>query len=274
MIGEHKSSLPKPVGMDAPIKLGILEELRLKVKNLEKALRTQCTLTKRLEKSIKQQKTDQKQARNKSKARIIELELENAKLLANSDEKLVADIEKLKLSLRKEKGDHKRVQNKAKAQFRQLENTNTMLQNRIKDLGEDGYATISGRDELIAKISRLSSLLKNQKSKYESALKRINELETHIAANTARGRDDATGRFRRPKNFLHQEEQPRTKRGTKPRYEKSATFPVPKNATFPVPKNGRFARPGRALPRSGEQSVNPEAQTKKMKQHGRGCLLL
>jgi len=118
MIGKNESSLKKPVGMNVPIQRGTLQDLRLKVKSLEKALRTQFTLNKRLEKSIKQQKHDQRQARNKVKARIIELEVENAKLLANGDEKLVADIEKLKVSLRKEKGDHKRDQSKAKAQLR------------------------------------------------------------------------------------------------------------------------------------------------------------
>jgi len=175
--------------------------------------------------------------------------------------------------LRKEKGDHKSDQNKAKEQFRQLENTNTMLQNRIKDLGKEGSSSINGRDELIAKIKRLNDLLKNQESKHETALKRINELETQIAANAARGREDTrrenttAARFRRPTDdFPHQEEPPKVRRGIKPRFEKSTSFPVP--------KSGRFARPGRALPRSEEQSVNPEVQTKKMKQHGRGCLLL
>jgi len=147
-----------------------------------------------------------------------------------------------------------------------------MLQNRINDLGKEGSSSINGRDELMAKITRLDNLLKNQKSKHETALKRINELETHIAANAARGREDTrrednTARFRRPtKNYPHQEELPKVRRGIKPRYEKSTSFSAP--------KNGRFARPGRASPRSEEQSFNPEVQTKKMKQTGVGCLLL
>lgn len=263
MTCEHEeSSIHKPVGMGAPVTPSTFEELRLKVWALEKALETQCTLNKRLEMSIKQQKQDQKQARNKSKARIIKLELENAKLLANSDAKLVSDLETLKVSLRKERVDHKRVQNKARAQFRELESINIMLHSKIKDLGQEG----NGCDELVAKITSLNSLLKNQKGKHETALKRINELESHLAANTARGREDTTSRFKRPKNFLQQEEPPRIKRGIKPRYEKSTTLPVP--------EHGRFARPGRALPWSGEQSVNPEVHMKKVKQHGRGCLLL
>jgi len=56
------------------------------------------------------------------------------------------------------------------------------------------------------------------------------------------------------------------KREVKPRYERSTTFPVNKNS--------RFARPERDLPKSAELSVNCEPQSKKIKQHGRGCLLL
>lgn len=259
---QEEFSLNKPLGMGAPIPLGSVEKLKLKVKALEKALETQRILNKRLETSIKQQKQDQRLARNKSKARIIKLEQENAKLLANTDAKLLADLEKLKVSLRKEKVDNKRSQSKARAQFRDLEKINSMLHSKIKHLGEEA----NGRDDLKAEITRLNNQLKDQKSKHETALKRINELESDLAASTARGREDTTDRFRRPKNFIQQEEPSRINRGMKPRFEKSTTLPAP--------DYGRFARPGRALTWSGEQSGNPEVHTKKIKHHGRGCLLL
>jgi len=265
---QEESLLRKPVDMAAQHSISSVE-LKLKLKALEKALENQRTWNKRLETSLKQQKQDQKQARNKSKARIIKLEQEKVKLLANSDAKLVSDLEKLKVSMRKEKVDHKRVQNKVRAQLRDLEKINSMLHGRIKHLVEEA----NGCNELKATITRLNNQLKDQKSKHETALKRINELESQLAANTsqlaantARGREDTSDRFRRPPNFLQQEELLRVKRGIKPRYEKSTTLSAP--------EYGRFARPERALPRSGEQSVNPEVHTKKIKQHGRGCLLL
>jgi len=186
--------------------------------------------------------------------------------LAKANEKLVSEIEKLKISQKKEKDDHRRVQKKMKVHYRGLENTNRMLHTRIKNLKGQGLKNVNGNAELNAEITRLQNLLKSRGSMHAAAQNRINELEAHLAANSARARGDNNSRFRRPnKDFPRQDEVPSMKRAIKPSYDWSATHSVNKNS--------RFARPGRDLPHSSEIGVNCESQKKNV-QNGRGCLLL
>jgi len=243
-----------------------MKDLELKVKNLEKTIKKQQILNMRLERRSKQQKQDQKQIRNKSNLRIRKLEADNAKLelLLKSDAKLIATVEKLKISLKQQKLDHHYAQKKLEAQYRKLQSTNSELNTIIKDLAGKGKENITERAELTAKITR-EKLFKSQVSKHETALKQINGLEADLAAKSARSKEDTKSRFRRPKNFL-QENMSRVKRVAKPRYEKSTTFPVTKNA--------RFARPDWDSRKIREPSINCETKSKKIKQHGRGCLLL
>jgi myosin heavy subunit len=262
MICEKESSIQNPAVFNVSMQ-PTMKDLELKVQNLEKTLKTQKILNLRLEKSSKQQKNDQNQIRNKSKARIRKLKAENAKLeqRVKSNAKLAATVEKLKICLKKQKLDHQRAQNKLEAQCRELKSTNSELNTIIKDVRGKGYEDIT---ELPAKIKR-DKQIKSQGSKHETALKRINELETNLAANSARMKENTNSRFRRPKNFL-QEDLSRMKWVAKPRYER--------RTTFPITKNSRFARPDWDSPKIREPSINCETKSKKVKQHGRGCLLL
>jgi len=153
-----------------------------------------------------------------------------------------------------------------KVRCRELENTNSMLHTRIKSLQEEGLKNVNGRVERNVEIKRLQNLLMIQANKHEMALNRINELEALLAANRGRLRGDHNSRFSRPKNFPSQDELPRIKMGVKPRYDRSATLPVNQNS--------RFARPERNLPQRTEQGSDNEVISKKVTQHGRGCLLL
>jgi len=65
-----------------------------------------------------------------------------------------------------------------------------VLQTKIKDLRGEGWKNIHGRAELNAEIIRLHGLLKSQGNEHQIALNRVSELEAHLAANTARGRED------------------------------------------------------------------------------------
>lgn len=265
MISEQESSVLKSAVFDVPISLTI-EDLQLKVKNLEKALKTQQNINMRLEHSIRQQKQDHKQARHKSKAWIMKLEAKNAKLelMANPNAKLAAELERLKICMRKQKVDHKRAQNQLKSQCRELSRTNNELKTKIKDLDAKGSENVNGRTKLSAKAIRKRPL-EIQVRKQETELKRINQLESDLAASAALVKNDTNSRFRRPKKFF-QEEVPTVKRTIKPRYERSTTFPVTKTS--------RFARPDWVSPQIKEQSNNYATKTRKIKQHGRGCLLL
>jgi len=98
-------------------------------------------------------------------------------------------------------------------------------------------------------------------------VERVNNSQMHLVANAARVKEGTSSRFRRPKSVL-QDKLPTVKSEIKPRYERGTTFPVTKTS--------RFARPKWGTPqnRTRQPNINSKTKSKKVKQRGRGCLLL